>query len=46
MQEKVVAQKLEEQEMKKEQQEQASQEYMESVYNTLKEGKLGDIKVR
>jgi hypothetical protein len=45
MQEKVVAQKLEEQEMKRKQQEQASQQYMSNVYETLKEGKLGDIKV-
>lgn len=45
MQEHVVAQKLEEQEMKKKQQEQASKQYMENVYNTLKEGSLGDIKV-
>ena len=45
MQEKVVAQKLEQQEMKQKQQEQASKQYMESVYNTLKEGSLGDIKV-
>jgi hypothetical protein len=45
MQEKVVAQKLEEQELKKKQQENASQAYMKNVYETLKEGKLGDIKV-
>ncbi len=45
MQEKVVAQKLQEQEMRKQQQQQASQQYMENVYNTLKEGALGDIKV-
>jgi len=45
MQEKVVAQKLKEQELKKKQQEQASQQYMKNVYETLKEGKLGDIKV-
>ncbi len=45
MQEKVVAQKLQEQELKKKQQENASQEYMKNVYETLKEGKLGDIKV-
>ena len=45
MQEKVVAKKLEEQEMKRKQQEQASQQYMSNVYETLKEGKLGDIKV-
>jgi len=45
MQEKIVAQKLQEQEMRKRQQEQASQQYMQNVYNTLKEGSLGDIKV-
>jgi len=45
MQEKVVAQKLQEQEMKRKQQEQASQQYMSNVYQTLKDGKLGDIKV-
>ena len=45
MQEKVVAQKLQQQEMKKKQQEQASQEYMKNVYNTLKDGKIGEIKV-
>lgn len=45
MQEKVIAQKLQEQEMRKKQQEQASKQYMENVYNTLKEGTLGDIKV-
>ncbi len=45
MQEKVVARKLQEQELKKKQQENASQEYMKNVYETLKEGKLGDIKV-
>ena len=45
MQEKVVAQKLEEQDLKKKQQENASQAYMKNVYETLKEGQLGDIKV-
>ena len=45
MQEKVVARKLQEQQMKKKQQEQASQNYMQNVYNTLKDGKVGDIKV-
>lgn len=45
MQEKVLAQKLQEQEMRKQQQQQASKQYMENVYNTLKEGSLGDIKV-
>tara|TARA_Y100001937_G_scaffold128726_1_gene207337 strand:+ start:15261 stop:16559 length:1299 start_codon:yes stop_codon:yes gene_type:complete len=45
MQEKVVAAKLKEQEMKKAQQQKASQDYMENVYNTLKEGKLNDVKI-
>ena len=45
MQEKVVAQKLQEQEMKQKQQENASKQYMHNVYNTLKDGKIGDIKV-
>jgi len=45
MQEKVVAQKLQEQELKKKQQEQASKAYMKNVYDTLKDGKLGDVKV-
>lgn len=45
MQEKVVAQKLQEQEMRKAQQEQASKEYMHNVYETLKEGKIGEIKL-
>ena len=45
MQEQVVARKLQEQEMKRKQQEQASQQYMSNVYETLKDGKLGDIKV-
>lgn len=45
MQEKVLAKKLQEQEMRKAQQEKASHQYMENVYNTLKEGSLGDLKV-
>ncbi len=45
MQEKVVAKKLQEQEMKRKQQEQASQAYMKNVYDTLKDGKIGEIKV-
>lgn len=45
MQEKVIAKKLEEQQMRKQQQEQASHQYMENVYNTLKEGSLGDVKL-
>ena len=45
MQEKIVVKKLEEQDLKKKQQEQASKKYMSNVYETLKEGSLGDIKV-
>jgi hypothetical protein len=45
MQEKIVAQKLQEQELKKKQQEQASKAYMKNVYDTLKDGKLGELKV-
>lgn len=45
MQEKVVARKLQEQEMKRAQQEQASQQYMGNVYETLKDGMLGDLKL-
>jgi len=45
MQEKVVAQKIQQQELKRKQQEQASQKYMENVYNTLKEGTVNEIKV-
>ena len=37
--------KIQEQELKKKQQEQASKAYMKNVYDTLKDGKLGDIKV-
>ena len=45
MQEKVVAQKLEQQQLKRKQQEQASQTYMQNVYDTLKEGKVNDVKM-
>ncbi len=45
MQEQVVAQKVEQQQLKKKQQELASQHYMENVYDTLKEGKINDLKV-
>lgn len=45
MQETMVAQKLAEQEQKKAQQEEAAQQYMDNVYNTLSQGKLGDIKL-
>ncbi len=45
MSEAVVARKLEEQEMKQKQQQKASENYMANVYHTLKDGKLGDMKV-
>lgn len=45
MQEKIVVKKLQEQDLKKKQQEQASKQYMSNVYQTLKDGSLGDIKV-
>ena len=45
MQEAVVARRLEEQDLKQRQNQQASQQYMENVYNTLKEGDLGDIRM-
>lgn len=45
MQENIVAQQLADQEKKKAQQEQAANQYMDNVYNTLSEGKLGDIKL-
>ena len=45
MQEKVVAQKLEQQEIKRKQQENASKEYMTNVYNSLKEGAVNEIKL-
>ena len=45
MQEKVVAKKLQEQEMKKKQQDNASKQYMNNVYETLKDGKVGEIKM-
>lgn len=45
MQERIVQQQLAEQEQKKAQQEKAASVYMENVYNTLSEGKLGDIKL-
>ena len=40
MQEKIVARKLQEQQLKKKQQEQASQQYMKNVYETLKSGSI------
>ena len=45
MQEKIVAKKLQEQEMKKKQQDQASKQYMHNVYETLKGGSIGDLKL-
>ena len=45
MQEKVVAKRLEEQQMKQKQQQQASQNYMNNVYNTLKDGRIGNTKI-
>tara|TARA_R110000744_G_scaffold375653_1_gene489264 strand:- start:1 stop:1287 length:1287 start_codon:yes stop_codon:yes gene_type:complete len=45
MQEKVVAAKLQEQDMKRKQQEQASQNYMQNVYETLKGGSIGETKI-
>ena len=45
MQEKVVAKRLQEQEMKKKQQQKASESYMANVYETLKGGEINNIKV-
>lgn len=45
MQEKIVQQKLAEQEHKKAQQEDAAAQYMDNVYTTLSEGTLGDVKL-
>ena len=45
MQEKIVAQKLAEQEHKKAQQEEAASVYMDNVYSTLSQGTLGDLKL-
>jgi len=45
MSEAVVARKLQAQEMKQAQQQKASENYMSNVYNTLKEGTLGEMKV-
>jgi hypothetical protein len=45
MQEKVVARKLKEQQMRQQQQENASKQYMSNVYHTLKDGNLGDIRL-
>lgn len=45
MQEQVVAQRLQAQEQRKQQQEMAAQKYMDSVYETLKEGEINGIKL-
>jgi len=45
MQENIIAQKLQQQEQAKQQQEQQAKQYMDNVYNTLSEGKLGDVKL-
>ena len=45
MQEKVVAKRLQEQEMKKKQQQKASESYMANVYETLKGGQVGETKI-
>jgi hypothetical protein len=45
MAEQIVIKKVQEQQLKQKQQEQASKAYMQNVYDTLKDGSLGDIKV-
>ena len=45
MQEKVVAQKLKEQELKQAQQAEASKQYMDNVYSTLQEGTLNGMRL-
>jgi len=45
MQEQVVTKKLQQQQQMRDQQQKASENYMSSVYNTLKDGKVGDMKV-
>jgi len=45
MQESIVSQRLQEQQKMVEQQQKASQQYMDNVYHTLKDGTLGDIKI-
>jgi len=45
MAEQIVIKKVQEQQIKQKQQEQASKDYMQNVYDTLKDGNLGDIKV-
>lgn len=45
MQEQVIAQRLQEQEARKQQQEAAAQSYMDNVYEALKEGELNGLKL-
>jgi hypothetical protein len=45
MQEKIVAQKLQQQQLKQRQQAEASKQYMDNVYHTLKEGNLAGMKL-
>ena len=45
MQERIVQQQLAEQEQKKVQQEEQASQYMDNVYNTLADGKLGELKL-
>ena len=45
MQEKVVAQRLQQQELKQKQQAEASKQYMNNVYHTLKDGNLGNMRL-
>jgi hypothetical protein len=45
MSEAVVARKLQEQEMKRSQQQKASENYMANVYHTLKDGTLGEMRL-
>jgi hypothetical protein len=45
MQEKVVAQRLQQQELKQKQQAEASKQYMNNVYHTLKDGSLGNMRL-
>lgn len=45
MQEQVVAQRIQEQERRKAQQEAAAQKYMDNVYETLKEGEINGIRL-
>jgi hypothetical protein len=44
-QEKIVAQKLQEQQLRQRQQAEASKQYMNNVYHTLKDGSLGTMKL-